>query len=213
MSIPIPIYLEEIAEIKKETKEYIILKVQCKCGCDKFNVFKSERFSSNFNEYLKWKKERDEFWKRIGKTPTYIKRDNKDGKVYEYSTNLFGFKKHRYCTSDRPIILKENSVMVECINCFDKYEIFNNQKYGYDGTFKDIEFKTEEKLNYKKIFYKDNDLFSVLIKIYNDNSLEKFIDAVGEKVSFETYSNAFGSIDIFGIYDNNKVLVYSEETR
>ena len=189
----IPKHLREISDVINTSKNFEIAKIKCKCGCDRFIVYK---YATPLKPNVK-----------LGLNE--IIRENDE--LYLIKRNLFGkiIKKIKY--SDTFYEKPRNVVKVKCQKCNSEYVLFDNYKHGYDAintyfcnaVLCDIFTEFEEV---------HPQLLEVFVKIYQDISYDLFQEEF-ENLDFETYLNSFGNIEIYGITSNSrKINICLEET-
>ena len=189
----IPKYLREISDVINTSKNVEIAKIRCKCGCNRFIVYKyTTPMKPNIKHGL-----------------NEIIREN--NKLYLIKRNFFGkiIKKIKY--SDTFYEKPRNVVKVKCQKCNSEYILFDNFKHGYDAinTNYSNAILSDISTGFEEVYHQSLEVF---VKIHQDISYDLFQEEF-KKMDFETYLNSFDNIEIYGITSNSKKInIWLEET-
>lgn len=189
--IPKPKYIENILEINKSYKNFLVCDVVCKCGSKHFIGYKNILIKSE--EQKIYEKQLELFSNKYSSFTSVTE----DGTRYLCGMKGIFQKKEAdriECKSfDSTEIIKVN-----CVNCGKEHILFDSRFYGYNAVMSERESRYDNvEYSFTPIKW-NNDKKGVAtfsIRIENDETLEEFTNNAYE-VDEETYSNAFGWIII-----------------
>ena len=189
----IPKHLREISDVINTSKNVNIAKTKCKCGCNRFIVYK---YTTPLKPYIKH-------------GLNEIIRENDE--LYLVKRNFWGkiIKKIKY--SDTFCEKPRNVVKVKCQKCNSEYILFDNYKHGYDAInsyFKNA-ILSDVSTGFEEVYPQSLEVF---VKISQDVSYTLFQEEFN-KMDFETYLNSFDNIEIYGITSKSEQInICLEET-
>ena len=201
MSVPVPLYLRDLAVVEKQRKTWTLFSLRCPCGCGKFFVY--ENYLTKEEKELA--KPHNDAWARLmregftckmgddGVCHHWITKNTEDGKAE---------KGEEVYIPDAPFFVGITVFRITCAECGKEYLLFDSRKCGYDAMTAECD---KEKADYVPNFrLKYRDAVSLSVKVENDESLEAFKENTGLDFTEDQYSDSFSWMAVYKMNDNGK---------
>ncbi len=189
--IPIPDYLNNIAEFEKSTGNWVTFSLRCSCGCRTFLVYENcltqeeQRLTAPYWDALR----------SLCAYPSTMTVDGDGTRHYWRILSRDGLEREEVILPPEPVCACVSTVKVGCSACGREYMVFDSRLHGYDGMTSE---KSKEELEYQPQFrQKCRAPVAIRIKVENDVSLEEFNANTSLNFDEKAYSNAFSWIAIY----------------
>lgn len=189
----IPSYLNGIAVVMNDDKNYTQMSARCSCGCKNFKLFMKTRTEDEIQR----DKALDKIFKEFGKR-VEVQSDS-SGNTFIVQKNFCGKVVKRVAICNEPEQTFWNYIGIQCTFCGTEYVLFDERFHGYDACVSPHQN------------HGDVDSITYLEPAKEIQILVDYSGDVDEDDSIVDKTLAFGRIKICAIIDGKKLTIVDWE--